>query len=262
MIAAPVVKSLVPTAVSKLTSTGVKEAGKKMGVGAGIGYAYDVAVNMQGGESGFEALTPGFGTLLGAGLPALGYAFGATKELAKPKAKEKNIEGEISEDEAKQALSQVQGGNKRFQDALAALTGKPVEEAPLTVTEEIPSKGGFTSQQAGENLNSIKGKGNPRFQSALEALTRSETAPEARAMDTVNPVLADETLKASPDKPATIQNTKRLKSSPTLIKGMSAMEAMTSYDKTGDTRFLIHVVATMLNSKFLNEKDKADNRGL
>lgn len=76
----PVAKTLVPTAVSKLTSTGIKEAGKKVAGGAAIGYGYDVSQGLQSGESIGEALTPGYGTIIGAGLPALGYAVGATKE--------------------------------------------------------------------------------------------------------------------------------------------------------------------------------------
>jgi len=61
---------------------------------------------------------------------------------------------------------------------------------------------------------------------SLEALLKTPEKPILKATDTVNPVLADEALQASPDKPAAIQTTKRLKSSPTLIKGMTAMEAV------------------------------------
>ena len=79
----PTLATAIPTAVSKLSSTGIKEAGKKIVGGATVGYGYDVASGLAGGESIRESLTPGFGTLIGAGLPALGYAFGATKEFVR-----------------------------------------------------------------------------------------------------------------------------------------------------------------------------------
>ncbi len=54
--------------------------------GAGIGYGYDVATNLQEGKTGTEAFKPGFGTLLGGALPVVGGVYKAssavTKELA------------------------------------------------------------------------------------------------------------------------------------------------------------------------------------
>lgn len=123
---APVLKSSVPTVISKLTSEGVKQAGKKMAVGAGIGYAYDVSGNMQNHAEGFNILTPGFGTLIGAGLPAFGYIAGAGKELIKgkpletvvKKGMEKGVKPTIA---GKKDLTQVENYYTRSRDAVKAI---------------------------------------------------------------------------------------------------------------------------------------------
>lgn len=47
----------------------VKETGKKTLVGAGSGYAYDVARNLQEGKTGSDIAKPGMGTILGGTVP-------------------------------------------------------------------------------------------------------------------------------------------------------------------------------------------------
>mgnify|MGYP001607795186 FL=1 len=54
-------------------SRGVSALGK-IGAGAVAGGAFDVAQNLQEGKTGAEALTPGLGTAIGAGIPAIGVA--------------------------------------------------------------------------------------------------------------------------------------------------------------------------------------------
>lgn len=60
-----------PTATTlggKLADIG-KQTAKNAGIGAGIGYAYDVAGNLQQGKTGSETFTPGMGTLTAGALP-------------------------------------------------------------------------------------------------------------------------------------------------------------------------------------------------
>jgi hypothetical protein len=59
---------------------------RKIGVGAATGYAGDVATNLASGKTGGEALIPGVGTAIGAGMPIIGAGVGigvkALKEVA------------------------------------------------------------------------------------------------------------------------------------------------------------------------------------
>jgi len=74
-------KGLLETTKNIATKTAVTSA-----KGAGIGYGYDVAGNLQSGKTGADAVTPGFGTLIGGTLPVVGGLYKAsaavTKELA------------------------------------------------------------------------------------------------------------------------------------------------------------------------------------
>lgn len=56
---------------------------EKTAVGAGTGYAYDVAGNLQQGKTGGEALTPGIGTALGGTIPLVIGGIQATAAITK-----------------------------------------------------------------------------------------------------------------------------------------------------------------------------------
>lgn len=74
-------KGLLETTKNIATKTAVTSA-----KGAGIGYGYDVAGNLQSGKTGADTVTPGFGVITGGTLPILGGIYKAsaavTKELA------------------------------------------------------------------------------------------------------------------------------------------------------------------------------------
>lgn len=61
-----------------LAKAGLKNVASKVagniGAGALTGEIFDISSNLQQGKTGKEALTPGFGTLIGGGLPTAGYA--------------------------------------------------------------------------------------------------------------------------------------------------------------------------------------------
>jgi hypothetical protein len=60
----------------------VKEVAKGTAIGAGTGYGYDVTQNLQEGQTGLEAATPGVATVVGATLGGGIPLAGATKALA------------------------------------------------------------------------------------------------------------------------------------------------------------------------------------
>ena len=68
-----------------LKDIGIKTA-ERTAVGAGLGYGYDVSGNLQEGKTGADAFTPGWGTVLGGGVPMVigGIEVGAaiTKDMA------------------------------------------------------------------------------------------------------------------------------------------------------------------------------------
>ena len=63
----------------------MKQAGKASVVGGGVGYGYDVSIGLQEGEGAGAAL-PGFGTVLGAGIPLVAGLVSAGKQIVKPSA--------------------------------------------------------------------------------------------------------------------------------------------------------------------------------
>jgi hypothetical protein len=68
-IATPIVENVAQKTLGQTLKTiGKKTAGRAV-AGAGTGYAYDVAQNLQENKKGGEILTPGLGTLVGAALP-------------------------------------------------------------------------------------------------------------------------------------------------------------------------------------------------
>lgn len=146
---------------------------------------------------------------------------------------EQGIQDEVNA-EAINNLSKLQGkGNKRFNDALAALLSQPPTPTTDTTAAEPPTQ-----------------------PPTLTPITRVP-AQEQEVPVVVNPVLQQEALQETSNKAEAIQVTKKLKSSPTLIKGMNSFDAMQGYRVTGDIRYLTHIVQTLLNSKFLGEQDKA-----
>lgn len=73
---APVAKQ-----AAKLTAGQIgKQTLVRSGIGAGVGYGYDVTNNLQQGKTGLEAITPGAATITGAAIPALigGVRMGVT----------------------------------------------------------------------------------------------------------------------------------------------------------------------------------------
>lgn len=62
--------SIKPGLSNTLKSIGINTA-ERAAVGAGTGYAYDVAGNLTEGKTGAEALKPGFGALAGGALPVV-----------------------------------------------------------------------------------------------------------------------------------------------------------------------------------------------
>lgn len=66
-VAQPIVKQ---TLGQTLKTIGIKTA-ERAGIGAGTGYAYDVAGNLQNGKTGVDTLKPGMGTLTGAVVPTI-----------------------------------------------------------------------------------------------------------------------------------------------------------------------------------------------
>lgn len=78
----PIAQNTIPSVVEKTFMGKGKDLAKNIGIGAGIGYGYDVSGGMQTGEE--NPLTPGLGTTIGAGLPiggvlAKGVASGIRK---------------------------------------------------------------------------------------------------------------------------------------------------------------------------------------
>lgn len=126
LISKPLVSSVIPTAVSKLSSAGVKETAKKIGIGAGVGYGYDISQNLQNHAEGVDIITPGFGMLIGAGLPAFGFAYGATKEAIKgapldtivKKGMEKGVKPSVA---GKQTLSKIDEYHQKAADAVKSI---------------------------------------------------------------------------------------------------------------------------------------------
>lgn len=78
-IATPIVEKTIGQTLKTIG----KETAIKSAVGAGSGYAYDVARNLQEGKTGTEALTPGMGTYLGGSIPIVGGVFKATSAVTK-----------------------------------------------------------------------------------------------------------------------------------------------------------------------------------
>lgn len=112
----PVLKSTVPTVVSKATATGAKELGKKMAGGAAIGYGYDVAGNLEQGREGADILTPGLGTLAGgvapAAITAVGKSLSGVRNIA---SKEKSVEKSLSK--AEQELVNIENNYSKIRKA-------------------------------------------------------------------------------------------------------------------------------------------------
>jgi len=79
--------TVVADAAKKTTGQLLKEIGvntmKRTAVGAGTGYAYDVANNLQEGKTGTEAIKPGMGTAIGGTLPALVGLYEAGRTITK-----------------------------------------------------------------------------------------------------------------------------------------------------------------------------------
>lgn len=79
--------TVIADAAKKTTAQLLKEIGvntmKRSAVGAGTGYAYDVANNLQEGKTGTEALKPGMGTAVGASVPALVGLYEAGRTITK-----------------------------------------------------------------------------------------------------------------------------------------------------------------------------------
>lgn len=79
--------TVVADAAKKTTGQLLKEIGvntmKRTAVGAGTGYAYDVANNLQEGKTGTDAIKPGMGTAIGGTLPALVGLYEAGRTITK-----------------------------------------------------------------------------------------------------------------------------------------------------------------------------------
>lgn len=68
-IATPIVENVAEKTLGQTLGTIAKKTTGRALVGAGTGYAYDVAQNLQEGKSGGDILKPGLGALVGAALP-------------------------------------------------------------------------------------------------------------------------------------------------------------------------------------------------
>jgi len=75
--------SLIPKPTANFFS---RETGKDLLKGGGVGYAYDVSQGLQNEKK--NPLTPGFGTLLGVGIPLVGRGGPALKKTLTPKSDE------------------------------------------------------------------------------------------------------------------------------------------------------------------------------
>ena len=72
--------------IGALGATGLKTGVQTLGaIGSGAvgGYVVDVGANMQSGKTGAEALKPGLGTVIGAGIPGAGAAIGGIRTALK-----------------------------------------------------------------------------------------------------------------------------------------------------------------------------------
>lgn len=70
-VATPIVEQGVRKTLGQTLKTIGKETAIKTAEGAGLGYAYDVAGNLQQGEIGKEAFKPGLGTVIGGSIPVV-----------------------------------------------------------------------------------------------------------------------------------------------------------------------------------------------
>lgn len=71
LAATPLVEQGAKQGLGQTIKTIAKDTAKQAFVGAGTGYAYDVAGNLQQGDTGAEALKPGTGALFGGAVPTV-----------------------------------------------------------------------------------------------------------------------------------------------------------------------------------------------
>jgi len=116
-------KSTVPTLASEVVKSAGKTTVKKVGVGAGLGYGLDVSMNLQNPEKeGLSVLTPGFATLIGAGLPALGYGAKLLKKSPAEQIIREGVEKGIKPSAAgKKNLDQVNEYYEKSNDAVQSI---------------------------------------------------------------------------------------------------------------------------------------------
>lgn len=86
-LADKVLPSATALATGKATGLFSKEGAKKVAKGSALGYGYDVAQNLQEGDTGGDVLKPGFGALVVGGLTALPQLSKTAKNLKPDSAK-------------------------------------------------------------------------------------------------------------------------------------------------------------------------------
>lgn len=82
----PVATQVAKKSLSETLKVIGKETGKRAVIGGATGYGYDVASNLQEGDTGVDALKPGFGTALGAGIPVVIGGIRAASAITKDQA--------------------------------------------------------------------------------------------------------------------------------------------------------------------------------
>ena len=148
--------------LAKGITTGVRALGLvkgasalgKIGAGTITGEMFDVAMNLQQGKTGKDALTPGLGTLIGGGIPALGVAknvmvrFGegqaprVINSLIKPLAKDfsygKNPGRAVAEESIvannfDDLIDQIRTSRQKIGQSIGELSSKLSERPLLTI---------------------------------------------------------------------------------------------------------------------------------
>lgn len=143
--------STLPTAVQAIRRTASAPSGlftakgaSRVAAGGAAGYAYDVAGGFAAGER--EPFTPGLGTLIGAGIPALAEGAQSVKNAFDPAAKAQRLidarKAELDKLDALQTLKKAtEKGRERGIDVKKILAEEDVLSGAVDNTGNITTKG-------------------------------------------------------------------------------------------------------------------------
>jgi hypothetical protein len=178
---APSVVTPVVDVAKKTAGDYLKNVGKKVVVGAGTGYAYDVAGNLQSGKEGTDVLKPGMGAVIGGGIP---LAVEAAKGV-----------GFIAKQVAKYTASGLSGTPvKAIEEAFQ--NPDSVQEAIRRAAQDTDGTGQKIYQNATEALDNLKQARSDAYEQGLAKLEKEATYTKGGKLY-VDRVLTDAEAKAT-----------------------------------------------------------------